>query len=164
MVQTVDRSNTETADLTSRVKELVEEAIAGTNLFVVDVEVRGTRGSRVVEIYVDSDEELGVGQLADISREVEFMLDMEDLVAGRYSLNVSSPGLDRPLRLPRQYQKNVGRPLRVHYRKDDGSGATEAEGTLTAADEQAIELEVATGDVRRIQLEDIVWAKVRLPW
>ena len=164
MVQTVDRSDTETVDLTSRVRELVEEAITGTNIFVVDVEVRGTRGSRVVEIYVDSDDELGVGQLADISREVEFSLDMEDLIAGRYSLNVSSPGLDRPLRLPRQYRKNVGRPLRVHYRKADGSGATESEGILKTADEDSIELEVATGDVRRIRLEDIVWAKMRLPW
>lgn len=164
MVQTEDHSNAETADLTVQVRELVEEAIEGTNLFVVDVEVRGTRGSRVVEIYVDSDDELGVGQLADVSREVEFLLDMKDLIPGRYKLNVSSPGLDKPLRLPRQYRKNVGRPLRVHYQKADGSGATESEGTLKAADEEAIELEVASGDVRRIRLEDIVWAKVRLPW
>lgn len=164
MEQSGDRSTTEQMDLVGRVTEIVRETIAGTSIFVVDVEVRGSRGSRVVEIYVDSDDDLSIEKLAEISREVSFLLDMEDVIPGRYNLNVSSPGLDRPLRLPRQYRKNLGRSLRVHYEKPDGSGATEAVGTLTNASEDAIELDVAKGDARRIPLQDIVWAKVQLPW
>ncbi len=164
MEHTVDRSNTETTDLSRRVEELVDEVIAGTDVYVVEVDVRGTGGSRVVNIYVDSDEDLSIEKLAKISREVGFLLETGDVIPGHYNLTVSSPGLDRPLRLPRQYQKNIGRSLRVHYRKPDGSGATEAEGKVTSAGEDAIELEIADGDVRSIPLQDIVWAKVRLPW
>lgn len=160
MVNSVDQ-----ADPTAgRVRELVEEVIDASPIFLVDVEVRGSRGSRVVEIFVDSDEELNVDTLARISREVEVLLDVEDVISGRYSLNVSTPGLDRPLAMPRQYRKNVGRPLRVHYRKEDGRGNTEAEGTLVGADDEAIDVEVSDADIRRIRFDEIMWAKVQLPW
>lgn len=148
---------------TGRVRELVDEVIADTEMFVVDVEVRGSGGSRVVDIYLDSDENLSVEKLAEVNREVGFLLDMEDLIPGRYNLNVSSPGLDRPLRHSRQYRKNIGKPLRVHYRKPDGSGATELEGELIGVGDEEIEL-AADDEVRLISLEDIIWAKIRLPW
>lgn len=160
MNESVDQTALET---TRRVAELVEEVIAGTDVFVVEVDVRGSGGSRVVDVFIDSDENLDVRKLAEINREIGFLLEMEDLIPGRYDLNVSSPGLDRPLRFPRQYRKNVGRPLRVHYRKADGSGTTELEGTLAGVRDDAIELD-AGDDVRSIPFEDVVWAKIRLPW
>lgn len=151
-------------DASARLRELVEEVIGGSPIFLIDVQVRGNRGSRVVEIFVDSDEDLGVDELARISREVEFLLDLEELIAGRYSLNVSSPGLDKPLSVPRQYKKNIGRELRVHYRKQDGSGNTEVEGTVRHATDEAIDIERAENDLVHIPLDDIIWAKVQLPW
>lgn len=160
MKQGVEHS---TDEITRRVRELVDEVIAGTDIFIVDLEIRGSGGSRVVDIYVDSDEELSIKKLAEVNREVGFLLDVEDLIPGRYNLNVSSPGLDRPLRLPRQYRKNIGKPLRVHYKKPDGEGATEIEGELVNADDVAIEVKDG-GEVRSIPFEDIVWAKIRLPW
>lgn len=160
MDEGVEHSTDET---TRRVRELVDEVIAGTDIFVVDLEVRGSGGSRVVDIYVDSDEDLSIKKLAEVNREVGFLLDVEDLIPGRYNLNVSSPGLDRPLRLPRQYRKNIGKPLRVHYNKPDGAGTTEIEGELVDVDDVAIEVKDG-GDVRSIPFEDIVWAKIRLPW
>lgn len=161
MVQAVNETIDQKA---RRVRELTEEVIGNASVFVVDAQVRGTRGSHVVEIFVDSDEGLDVDELARISREVEFLLDMEDLIPGKYSLNVSSPGLDKPLALPRQYKKNVGRPLRVHYKKQDGSGNTEAEGKLIAAGDEIIKIEVSDEDVLQIPFDDIIWAKVQLPW
>jgi len=160
MNEGVEHSTDET---TRRVRTLVDEVLAGTDIFVVDLEVRGSGGSRVVDIYVDSDEDLSIEKLAEVNREVGFLLDVEDLIPGRYNLNVSSPGLDRPLRLPRQYRKNIGKPLRVHYNKPDGAGTTEIEGELVDVDDVAIEVK-DRGDVRSIPLRDIVWAKIRLPW
>lgn len=161
----MEHTVSESADHASaRLRELVEEVIGGSPVFLIDVQVRGNRGSRVVEIFVDSDEDLAIDELARISREVEFLLDLEDLIAGKYSLNVSSPGLDKPLSVPRQYKKNIGRGLRVHYRKQDGSGNTEVEGKLTSATDEAIDIESAENDVVHIPLDDIIWAKVQLPW
>ena len=148
----------------ARIRELLEEVISGSSVFVVDVEVRGSRGSSVVNVFVDSDEGVGVDDLARISRELEFLLDSEDVIPGRYSLNVSSPGLDRPISMPRQYKKNIGRMLRVHYRKEDDSGNAEALGKLLEADVSLIVLEVSDADVRRIPFDRIIWAKVQLPW
>ncbi len=151
-------------EVDARVKALVEEVLAGSPHFLVELEVRGAPGSQAVDVFIDSDEGLGVDTLARISREVAFLFDAEDVIAGRYRLNVSSPGVDRPLKLPRQYKKNVGRALRVHYRKPDGDGYTEVLGDLVEADDEAIEVVVKGGQRRRILYADILWAKVQLPW
>lgn len=148
----------------ARVKTLVEEVLAGSPHFLVELEVRGAAGSQAVDVYIDSDDGIGVDTLAQISREVAFLFDAEEVIARRYRLNVSSPGLDRSLKLPRQYKKNVGRALRVHYQKPDGDGYTEVHGDLVEADDEAIEVAVAGGERRRIRYLDILWAKVQLPW
>lgn len=154
-------TNQEVAD---RVRALVDEVLVGTPHYLVEIEVRGSRGSQVVDIFVDSDRDIGLDELAHISREVGFLMDTEELMDSRYNLNVSSPGVDRPLKLPRQYKKNVGRQLQVHYQKADGSGNTEVTAELKRADEEAIEVAVSSSEVRRIPLGDILWAKVKLPW
>ncbi|GIV61309.1 MAG: ribosome maturation factor RimP [Rhodothermaceae bacterium] len=144
-----------------RVRAIVEEVIAGTSHYVIDVQVRGRKGSRVVEVFLDSDAPLHVDELARLNREIGFLLDVEDVVDGKYHLNVSSPGVDRPLRLPRQYRKNVGRVLRVRYRAGDVPRTLQ--GELTAVDEDGIELTVG-GRAERISFADIEEAKVQLPW
>jgi ribosome maturation factor RimP len=154
----------ENSDTKARVTELVKEVLDGSPVFVVEVDVRGTHGSRVVDVYVDSDDELNVDELARINREVGFLLETEEVIPGRYSLNVSSPGLDRPLSMPRQYRKHIGRPLRVHYAREDGSGNTEVEGELTAVDGAGIEMTASESDIRSIRFDDILWAKLLLPW
>ncbi len=151
-------------DVDARVKALVEEVLAGSPHFLVELEVRGAPGSQAVDVFIDSDEGIGVDTLAQISREVAFLIDAEDVIAGRYRLNVSSPGVDRPLKLPRQYKKNVGRALRVHYQKPDGDGYTEVLGDLVEADDEAVEVVVKGSRRRRIRYADILWAKVQLPW
>lgn len=160
----MENETPETSRAVERIRQLVEEVIAGTPLFVVDVDVRGRKGSQAVDIFIDSDEGLDVAKLTEVSREVGFLLDMEDVIPGKYNLNVSSPGLDRPLALPRQYRKNLNRTLRVHYRKEDGSGNAEAVGTLVDVSDEAVEIAPDSGPRQRIGFDQILWAKVQLPW
>lgn len=154
--QTTDR-------LTAYVRELTEEVLAGSPYFIVDLEVRGHHGTRVVKIFIDSDDDLNHDDLATISEEVGFLLEMEDTIAGSYTLEVSSPGIKRPLTLPRQFRKNIGRPLRVRYDTEEGDSENNT-GTLVAADDDAIELEVAPDRVVRIPYAAIDRAKIELPW
>ncbi len=147
-----------------RVHALVEEVLAGSAHFLVDLEVRGAKGSQAVDVFIDSDETLDAKTLASISREVAFLIDTEEAIVGRYRLTVSTPGVDRPLKFPRQYKKNIGRDLRVHYRKPDGEGNAEVLGTLKAAADDAIEVSVKGGGTQRVSYSDILWAKVQLPW
>jgi ribosome maturation factor RimP len=148
--------------LADRIRALTEEVIAGTSYFLVDLEVRGHKGTRVVEIYVDADDDLGHDDLATISKEVGFLLDVEDVVDGSYTLEVSSPGIKRPLTVPRQFQKNVGRTLRVRYREDGDEDIVV--GDLTDADDEVIELELPSEERRRIAYPDIAQARIELPW
>jgi len=148
--------------LADEVRRFAEEVIAGTSYFLVDVEVRGHKGTRVVEVYVDSTGELGHDDLAVISKEIGFLLDLEDTVDGSYKLEVSSPGIKRPLTMPQQYQKNVGRTLRVRYEVDDDEEIVV--GDLTDASDRGIELQLPSGERMTLSYEDVTQARIELPW
>ncbi|PSQ91589.1 MAG: ribosome maturation factor, partial [Bacteroidetes bacterium QH_2_63_10] len=148
--------------LADRVRGLTEEVIAGTDYFLVDVEVRGHKGTRVVEVYVDSENEMGHDDLALISKEVGFLLDVEDVVDGSYKLELSSPGIKRPLTMPQQYRKNVGHTLRVRYEDDDEEEIVV--GDLTDADDEMIELELPSAERLQVPYTAITQARIELPW
>lgn len=148
--------------IADRVRSLTQEVIAGTSYFLVDVAVRGHKGTRVVEIYVDSPEDFGHDDLAVVSKEVGFLLDVEDVVDGSYKLEVSSPGIKRPLKMPQQYQKNVGRTLRVRYESDGNEEIVV--GDLTSADETEVELTLASGERLQLPYDAITQARIELPW
>jgi len=148
--------------IADRVRALTEEVIAGTSYFLVDVQVRGHKGTRVVEVYIDSKEDFGHDDLAVVSKEVGFLLDVEDVVDGSYKLEVSSPGIKRPLTMPQQYQKNVGRTLRVRY-KSDGDEEIVV-GDVMAADDDEVELELPSGKRLQLSYNTITQARIELPW
>jgi ribosome maturation factor RimP len=121
-------------DIEKRVTELVEEKIADRpDLFLVDVKMH-PNGKLI--ILVDGDKGIGVGDCAQISRHVGFHLEEENVLEDAYNLEVSSPGIDSPLTLPRQYLKNIGRQLAI--KMADGS---KREGKLTGMTEDAIVIE-----------------------
>lgn len=148
--------------IADRVRGLTEEVIAGTDYFLVDVDVRGHKGTRVVEVYVDSESGMGHDDLALISKEVGFLLDVEDVVDGSYKLELSSPGIKRPLKIPQQYQKNVGRTLRVRFEESDTEEIVV--GDLKDADAEMIELELPSERSLRLPYSAITQARVELPW
>lgn len=158
----------EQSRLSETIRSLTDEVLRGTSWFVVDLEVRGHKGTRVIELYVDGDEGIGHDDLATISRELGFLLDVEDVVAGGHKLNVSSPGIKRPLTHKRQYPKNVGRTLRVRYHPaTDAPQSTDEEivvATLSAAHDDRIELEQPNGEMLSVPYDAIAEARFELPW
>jgi ribosome maturation factor RimP len=151
-------------DLQGRVQGIVAEVLSGQDeVYIVEIDIRGQKGSRVVNVHLESDGPLDVERLASISREVSFVLETEDVIAGRYHLNVSSPGADRPLKQPRQFKKHVGRQLAV-VTVDAGGAKRELIGELIATDDGSIELKPEKGEPVRITYQEIETAQVRLPW
>ncbi len=95
----------------NRVKELVEEKIADRpELFLVEIKM--LLNNKLI-IHVDGDEGISIQDCAAISRHVGFHLEEENVLEQAYNLEVSSPGVGEPLKLKRQYNKNVGRQLSV---------------------------------------------------
>ncbi len=144
--------------LVDRVRKIVETVVPMDEVYIVEIVVRGRQGSRVVEVFLDSDEGVGLDQLASYSREVGFLLEAEEIVKGHYRLNVSSPGADRPIRMPRQMKKHVGRKLAVKSSEGDS-----VEGVLKAADDDGITLKRGKEEVK-LAFETIQEARVVLPW
>lgn len=121
-------------NIEKRVRELVEEKIADRlELFLVDVKMQ-PNGKLI--ILVDGDKGVGVNDCAQISRHVGFHLEEESAIDTAYNLEVSSPGVDTPLTLPRQFTKNMGRQLAI--KMADG---TKREGKLSGMTEDAIIIE-----------------------
>lgn len=110
-----------------RIIALVEEKIAETDIFIVEVLVKP--GNKI-EIFIDRDSGLALEDCLRVSRHVEGNLDRE---VEDYALDVSSPGVGRPLKLKRQYLKNIGRHVEVKL--TDGA---KIEGVMTSADDTKI--------------------------
>ncbi|POY35536.1 ribosome assembly cofactor RimP [Solitalea longa] len=116
-----------------RVTALVEEKIADTDLFIVDIKMLP---NNKLMILIDGDSGVGIDKCVGISRHVGFHLEEENVIDHAYTLEVSSPGLDYPLKLQRQFAKNIGRTVMV--KMNDGA---KREGKLLASSEKAVVIE-----------------------
>jgi len=124
------------SSIPEKIREFLQPITEQFEAFTVDVVLRGERTSKVVEIYVDSDRGISLDECSAISRALSEKLDELDLIPGRYRLDVSSPGLDRPLKQQRQYKKNIGRVCKVKYMVDGRKSVQE--GRLESVSENNI--------------------------
>lgn len=118
-------------DIAATIRTMAEEPLQGKGQYVVDVIVSDRRQPRKILVVVDGEHDVTIEDCALLSRFLSDHLDGH-LLPDEYRLEVSSPGLDQPLKLKRQYRKNVGRLLRA----TTVSGIVE--GELVAADENEI--------------------------
>jgi len=148
--------------IAGRFEELVRPIVEGQNAYVIDVSVRGERGGSLAEVFIDTDEGVTTGLCEGISKELARSLDASNLFQGRYYLVVSSPGIERPLKFPRQYRKHIGRIMSVKVR--NGTSTETLRGTLLEAAAEFILLGVTEEDRRTIRFDDIAEARVDAAW
>ncbi len=103
---------------TTRVWELAAPLAEGEGMEIVDIEFRheGGRGGRVLRLYLDKEGGPSVDDLSRVSRELSELLDARDTIDGAYTLEVSSPGINRPLKKPEDFARFVGKRIRVRTR------------------------------------------------
>ena len=92
-----------------RVRSVALRVTADRGFELVDVELKQAKAEKLVRIFVDRPGGIGLADLQSVSEEVSAILDAEDPIEGHYTLEVSSPGLDRPLRGEADYRRFVGR-------------------------------------------------------
>ncbi len=103
----------EEGELIGRIWNLVEPVVAARDMEVLDIEYRRESLGWVLRIFLDSQRGIRVEDCAEISRVVGEMLDAADLIPIAYNLEVSSPGIDRPLRKLEHFQKHIGDIIEV---------------------------------------------------
>ena len=142
----------------NKIKEISEPVVAQQDMFLVDVEVKHQKVPEVW-LFVDSEQQdVKLDECSRISKQVSRLLDHEDLFGGKYRLNVSSPGLSRPLSDKRQYAKNKGREIRVKYKQEgDYKSVT---GTLEQVSSDRITLLQEDEKDVEVLFDDIVESKV----
>lgn len=152
-------------EIATRIRALAGPVLDEHEVELVEIEVRGAHGSRVVAIVGDKDDGLDLDLIADLSRTIGDRLDEDDLVTGKYTLEVSSPGVDRPLRTLRSFRRNVGRDVRVVRNRPaiDRGEKGELTGTLDAVDDDGLHLTVGKETVV-VPHDDVDHGKVVLPW
>ena len=145
-----------TEQLEERVRSLAEPVLARHDAELVELAVRRGR-TQLVRVVADRAGGIDLETCALVSQELSRMLDADDPIVGRYTLEVTSPGLDRPLRTPADFRRALGRRVRIVLAR------SQHEGTLE--DVVADRVRVATdGGPVEVPLDEIANAKVVLPW
>lgn len=126
--------------IVDRVRELVAPIVSDAGADLYDVEFNGS----VLRVLVDRNDGIDVGAISSISRRVARALDALDTVPGRYTLEVSSPGLERPLRSAEHFARALGEQVTVKTREPI-DGRRRFDGELTASSDHGIEVLTAQG-------------------
>ena len=102
----------------TRIWELAAPLAQSRGMEIVDIELRreGSRSGRVLRLYLDKEGGPNMADLSQVSRELGDVLDDHDVVEGTYTLEVSSPGINRPLKAPEHFKRFIGKNVRVRTR------------------------------------------------
>ena len=136
---------------------LVRPVIEGEGLEVVDVSFGREAGRRILRVIVDREGGVDLDTISELSQKVSRRLDLEGFEPGPYALEVSTPGIERPLRRPEDFRRAVGE--RVLVKTPEGI----VEGELRAAEADAIRVASSEGE-RRVALEEVAAAKTVVDW
>src|SRR3954447_22974177 len=145
----------------SKVEEIAQRVAGSEGLELVEVEVKGGGNNRFVRISIDKPDGVTHGDCEQVSQQVGTILDVEDVVpGGRYTLEVSSPGVERKLLKPQDYQRFQGKKARLTLR-DAVEGRRNWEGILAGFDRGAVIMEIEPGQTRQFPFEQIQKANLK---
>jgi ribosome maturation factor RimP len=148
-------------DVVGRVRTIAHRVVASHGVEIFDVQFRREAGGMVLRIRIDrpgpaatAEESVSVEDCANVSRDLSAILDVEEIVPSAYTLEVSSPGLDRPLRSADDYRRFTGRRAKVVMRAPV-DGQTFLRGILGGIDEGHILIDAEDHKRHRVPLDSI---------
>ncbi|HEY5727460.1 MAG TPA: ribosome maturation factor RimP [Acidimicrobiia bacterium] len=154
-----------TAEPAQRMWGVIEPYLAAEGIELDDLEIVGGSGASLVRVVVDAPEPIDVDTLARLSRGVSRLLDDDGEggpVAGSYTLEVTSPGLERALRRPRHFEKAIGREVRVKTKRPVG-GSNHLRGLLAEVGADGLTVETDGGPVT-VPFDEVAMARTVFVW
>ncbi|MDI6802474.1 MAG: ribosome maturation factor RimP [Bacteroidota bacterium] len=149
-------------DIKQKIEALIAPIIEQHRLFLIDIVLRGERQSKVLEVFIDNREGITAEICSNVSRDIAKILDLDDVIAGKYYLNVSSPGISRALKYIEQYHKHVGRLIELKLKKQEE--LYKAVGKLLEVSVDSIAVENESGDILKISFDNIFEANIKAAW
>ncbi len=150
-------------DIKLIIADFVESYLDDRSIFLVDVNVKGKSGNQKILVFIDGDNGVDVDECSKISKKLSNELDEKDILEGKYLIEVSSPGVDRPLKSIRQYPKHIGREFEL-ITKDN----KKFQGKLLGVNDEEIEISIKSSKIKKelnsqslkLQFNNIEEAKV----
>ena len=144
----------------AEIRKIFEDEIQGMGFELVDFKLNISNRESLIRLFVDKDGGITVDECSKISRSISDLIFRKALFDKNYRLEVSSPGLDRPLITKRDFQRNIGRNVILEYK--DESQLKQVEGKIISTDDELI-LE-KENDVISVSYNNIHKGKIKLKW
>ena len=146
----------------SKLEGIVQSALSARNAFLVGFAERRERGLRIVQVFIDTDDGITIAECAEISRDLGGTMEAQNVINEPYELEVSSPGIEKPLKLLRQYKKNVGRKFKIQFWKD--TERQSFSGTLAAIEGERLTFTTEKQAIVLLEFSKIIESIEELPW
>jgi ribosome maturation factor RimP len=151
-------------EVTAKVQEIAERVGASEGLEIVEVQMLGGGGARLLRIFIDKPEGVSHADCETVSQQVGTILDVEDVIPGaHYTLEVSSPGVERKLTKPRDFERFVGKKVKIALR-EPVENQKHWMGTLMSFAEGVLTLEPAPGKSVQVPLAQVEKANLKFEW
>src|SRR5262245_35555511 len=148
----------------SKIEEIARRVAESEGMEVVEVEVKGGGAHRFVRISIDKPAGVTHGDCELVSQQVGTILDVEDVVpGGAYTLEVSSPGVERKLLKPQDFQRFQGKKAKITL-KDPVEGRKNWEGTLAGFEDGQVALDTGSGNILRFGFAQVQKANLKFEW
>lgn len=145
----------------NRLKELIEQVASDLDFELVDYDLFQAGNGKLLRIFIDKEGGVNIQDCSKLSRELGAVLDLEDILPFAYTLEVSSPGVDRPLKSVRDFQRQIGRLLKIQLSEVDPVLGRKILGQLKSADESGILLDLDDNELS-LSYDRILSAKVEI--
>ena len=147
-----------------RIEEIARRVAASAGLEIVEVELKGSGKARTLRIFIDKPEGVTHGDCELVSQEVGTILDVEDVIpGGSYHLEVSSPGVERKLQRPGDFERFTGKKAKVVLR-EPVEGSNHWEGILSGMESGVIQMDVGAGRIVSFPFDAITRANLKFEW
>jgi ribosome maturation factor RimP len=151
-------------DICEQVGAIVQPILDSLQLELVDIEFVRLGKDAVLRLFIDKDGGVTLENCADVSRELSAILDVEEVISVNYSLEVSSPGLDRPLKKIQDYERYAGRLVKIRtyepFPDDAGNKRKTFLGTLEGLVDGSVRITLKEGQTASIPLERVAKANL----
>jgi ribosome maturation factor RimP len=145
------------------VRDLAEAIASRRSLMLWDVELEGPPGRRVLRVFIEAQGGVDLDTVAEVSEELSRGLDLRDPIEGRYTLEVSSPGLERTLKTPEHFAHSLGKKVMVKTSTPLPGGSHRIDGVLAGAGEESVAID-AGGDRVEVPYAAIKHARTVFEW
>jgi len=147
-----------------RINQLAEQVTTAAGLELVDATMLGGGGARLVRVFIDKPEGVSHSDCERVSHDLGALLDSEDVIpGGGYQLEVSSPGVERALKRPAEYERFLGQKARIVLR-EPVENQRRWEGKLAGISGTVVTLEPAAGRTIQFTLDQVEKANLKFEW